>query len=268
MILDAKVRGCAQIIIFLGGTATSDGGLGLLTALVKGSKHEGNLLLQETKFDIDLIGLRKTFAELEVFIGSDVSNPFSGDLGFAQVFAPQKGASLAQVKQLDARAKDWVDFIIEQVGMNINDLEGSGAAGGIAGSLSCIGGKIVSGFDLIASITNLEATLKKADVIYTGEGSIDQQSSQGKLPMKIAEIARKYEIPVIGLAGRKSANLGKLESFFLGIFSIQQGPISLAESLKKEVAANNITMIARESYQLFKYIPKNKYRKIPFKKSL
>ncbi|WP_088810889.1 MULTISPECIES: glycerate kinase [unclassified Listeria] len=257
MILDAKARNCKQIVIFLGGTATSDGGLGLLTALTKGNKHEGNLLLQEAKFDIDLHALKETFAELEIFIGSDVSNPFSGELGFAHVFAPQKGASLEQVKRLDARAKDWANFIFEQVGTDLNELAGTGAAGGIAGSLVCIGGKIESGFDLIAAMTNLEAALKTADLIYTGEGSIDQQSAQGKLPMKIAEIARKYAIPVIGLAGRRSANLGDLEALLLGVFSIQQEPISLDSALKKEVAAKNLALTARESYQLFKYIPKN-----------
>ncbi|MGY3777971.1 glycerate kinase family protein [Isobaculum melis] len=254
MILDAKNRGCQRVIVFLGGTATSDGGLGMLGAWsANASDYEAGNLLYENQLHFDLTKMQEEFSEIEILIGSDVTNPFSGMKGFAQVFAPQKGATPEQVQFLDKQAEKFMKQVQDKVKINLNAFEGSGAAGGIAGSLLILGGRIQSGFDMIAKMIDLEHEIQDADLIYTGEGRLDAQSVQGKLPMKICQLAGKYDVPVIALTGSRDQQLGALDDNLLGAFSIQQGPTPIEKALEKEVAEDNLEITARETFKLFQY---------------
>ncbi|MGX7417627.1 glycerate kinase family protein [Carnobacterium gallinarum] len=250
---DALVKRCECIIIFLGGTATSDGGLGLLSGLGEGDVTINQNLLFTKDLEVEIEPLKEELKEIDILIGSDVTNPFYGESGFANVFAKQKGATVEQIVLLDQQAKKFADNMQKTSGIDLNQIAGTGAAGGIAGSLVLLGGTIHSGFDLISELTYLDEKLQLADVIYTGEGSLDSQSAQGKLPMKICELAQKANIPVIALVGRRSEDIGELSQTLLATFSIQLGPISLEDALKKETAKNQLMCVAIESYRLFQY---------------
>lgn len=254
LLADAIKKECQRVVIFLGGTATSDGGLGLLWGIDDAATgKKGRNLLLDSDIQLDFTGLSKKFAGIEILIGSDVTNPFSGPTGFAHVFAKQKGASLQQIEELDLQATNMEKAIYQQLGISLNQISGTGAAGGLAGALTVLGGEIYSGFDLVTKLTDLERKLQTAELIYTGEGSIDSQSSQGKLPMRISQIAEKYRIPTIALCGKRTEQIGELGEKILGAFSIQQGPISLEEAVKETVTINNLTITAAATFQLFRY---------------
>ncbi len=172
----ALLSGAKRVIVGLGGSATTDGGLGALEAI--GSPHR--------------------LKGVELLVACDVTTRFTDA---AKVFGPQKGAGPAQVKMLTRRLEQLAERYAREFGVDVTEIEGSGAAGGIAGALAAIGGRLTPGFDLVADELDLYDALESADLIITGEGHLDEQSFQGKVVGGVAELAAEHGTPVAVVVG-------------------------------------------------------------------
>ena len=240
MIKDALDQGARKIIIGMGGSATVDGGAGILYALgIRFFNAEGELLDpipdKLTKLSsIDVSGLDKRIAECEVIILCDVDNHLLGDNGAAAVFGPQKGAKPEDVITLDAMLKNFADITLQKTGIDITNIKHSGTAGGAAAGLHAfINAKLVSGAPYFLDITGFDEALESADMVITGEGSIDEQTLQGKAPAAVAERAKKHGLPVIGMAGKVPAEKSEeLSQYFDELLSINSEPVDIATAIK------------------------------------
>lgn len=232
--------GCRSIVLGLGGSATNDGGMGILSALGARFLDAGGEELKPCGVflrDIDRIDLTELDPRLEsteLLLACDVQNPICGPSGAAAVYGPQKGASPAVVAELDAGLRCLANAIERAAGRNVLDLPGGGAAGGVAAGLAgVLDAKIVRGVDMLARVTHLDAEIEKADVIFTGEGRIDGQTTQGKLISGIASRARARSIPVIALVGSIRGHIGPLMSMGLAaVFPIGNGPCPFPQALQ------------------------------------
>ncbi len=210
-----------RLIIGVGGSATTDGGAGMATALgARFTDIAGNVLDSGGAPLADLVRIdwrRPAFLDgVEVLVATDVTNPLLGPNGTAAVYAPQKGATPAQVDILEAALHRYANVVRRSLGVDIANLPGAGAAGGLAaGLVAFLGARIESGFDLVAEATHLADRLARADLVITGEGSYDSQSHQGKVTGRILELARSATKPALILAGRSDTadtNVYTLES--------------------------------------------------------
>lgn len=251
VIKDALARKVDQIYVSLGGSGTSDGGLGLLAALGADLKpsDKGNPLLAAES--LSLSSLDEGLREVQLFALADVTNPYTGDKGFAKIFAPQKGASEETVVELEKQAKKIAKQIQKDYQLELDKVSGAGAAGGLGGAIKLLDGAIVPGFPTIQEMIGLDELLKGADLVFTGEGQMDAQTEQGKVPFGVAKAAAEKNIPVIGLCGSRQTALGELEQLMLGVFSIQQGPISLEEAMEKTRTLKNIRLLAADLSRVF-----------------
>ena len=244
-IKDAIARGCNTITLGLGGSATTDGGAGLFEALGgvlldhKGAYLErGGLALK----NLSSIILPKGLDGIYWKVACDVDNPLLGPSGAASVYGPQKGASALDVVQLDRALSQFATVIHHHFGRQITTLEGGGAAGGTAaGMYGFFNATLQSGFSLLSEMIGLEKQIKQSDLIITAEGKMDGQSLQGKLTGSVAHLGKKHNIPVVGIAG---ALEGPMDAFFnagfAGVFSIQNGPLSLKDSMENaEILLSN-----------------------------
>ncbi|QRY81889.1 glycerate kinase [Pseudomonas sp. PDNC002] len=233
--LDAGAR---KIIIGLGGSATNDGGLGLLQALgasfLDGQGNElgagGAQLAQLER--IDLSNLDPRLAEVEVDVAADVNNPLCGPHGASAVFGPQKGASPAQVQQLDAALARYAQVAARALGQDHSLFPGVGAAGGLGFACRAfLKARFRPGIELIAELSELESALAGASLVITGEGRLDGQSLHGKTPVGVAHVARRVGVPVIALAGSVGEGLAELRDVGIeAAFSLAPGPITLADA--------------------------------------
>ena len=209
MILDAVNKGCKKIILGLGGSATNDCGAGILSALGVRFYTENNIEIKNIcggnlcdVASIDDSDIHQNVLKTEFLIACDVDNPLVGENGAAYVYAPQKGATKEGVIFLDNCLRHFSDVVQEKYGKDIATMKHGGAAGGIAAGLSVFfNTEIRIGFDIVASVTDLESTVKKSDLVITGEGCTDSQSLCGKLPVQVANIAAKYGKPCILVSG-------------------------------------------------------------------
>ncbi len=240
-----------KIIIGLGGTATNDGGVGMLHAL--GAKLYKNDQLLETVSVLDLEEITKIDIEeiklllndIELIIASDVENPYIGEMGATLVFGKQKGASDADLEVLETQLVAFHKLIKETYNIQLNTIQGSGAAGGLGGAILLIGGAMQKGIDLVISETNLEQAIQEANLVISGEGSIDSQSANGKTISGIARMCKKHNKPFICIGGRVKEDIDAL--YDIGVdacFSITNESKTLAQALidgprcVKEVAYN------------------------------
>ncbi|MBW9147146.1 glycerate kinase [Clostridium sp. CM028] len=232
--LDAGVN---HLIIGIGGSATNDGGAGMIQAL------GGKLLTKDNEeinlgggylnllHKIDLNGLDKRIKDTKIEVACDVTNPLTGKNGASYIFGPQKGATGEIVKILDDNLSHYAKIIKEQLGLDIESIPGAGAAGGLgAGLLAFFCAELKRGIDLVTKHTNLKEKMQDADYVFTGEGSIDGQTLYGKAPLGVALIAKEYNIPVIAFAGRIGDGAEALYAH--GINSII-GILSEAETIDK-----------------------------------
>lgn len=243
-LLDLGVR---DFVIGIGGSATVDGGAGMLQALgVKLFDRTGTLLppgagggtLPEVA-QVDGSRLDPRLAKSRIRIASDVNNPLCGARGAAPVFGPQKGASPEEVKQLDAALAHWAALWHDD-----GTAPGDGAAGGLGFALrKVLGGKMESGAELMLELVEFDRKAAGADFILTGEGRSDDQSLAGKLPGAVARHARKLGIPAILVSGALGPGSEELEKEFAACFSIAAGPGPLPEALG--AAPRNLTRIGR-----------------------
>ncbi len=197
-----------RVILCIGGSATVDGGTGILQALgIKflNDKHEVLHGLPEALSDlafVDAAQFDKRILDGELVILCDVENMLLGENGAAKIFGPQKGASEKDIKKLEAALEIFRDITLNKTGVDMANIKHGGAAGGVAAGLSAYcNARLVNGIDYFLGITGFDKALQKADLVITGEGKIDQQTLQGKGPYGVAVKAKEKQIPVIGIAG-------------------------------------------------------------------
>lgn len=225
LIAAALDRNPRRLVVTLGGSATNDGGLGLLRALgvrpLGGDGREldgcgGDLLRLE---HLDVSGLDPRIGDIPIEVACDVQNPFFGPDGAATVFAPQKGADEAAVARLDAGLQNVARVVRAVFGIDLQRIAGAGAAGGAAGALvAVVRATIVRGADLIATRAGLDAALEGAALSVTGEGRLDEQTRQGKAPAEVAARAAARTVPCIGVFG--GVDLGGEEAQALGLTAV------------------------------------------------
>jgi glycerate kinase len=243
LIKDALDKGVSRFLIGIGGSATNDGGMGMLQALGVSFKDRNGEELPfgggalEQLHSIDMSGLDERIKTAQIDVACDVTNPLIGEDGASAIFGPQKGASPAIVKILDRNLSHFADVIKTQLGPDIAHIEGAGAAGGLgAGLMAFLNAELKKGIDLVIEYTGLEERIKGADFVFTGEGSIDGQTLFGKTPYGVAMIAKKYSVPVIAFAGRIGQGVEPLyDNGFNAIVGILKGVSSLEEALESGV---------------------------------
>ncbi len=201
--------GCTRIVVGIGGSASTDGGAGLLSGLGARIRDRhgarvadgGGALGEATT--LDLTGLHPRLHEVELIVACDVDNPLTGPSGAAAVYGPQKGATPDEVELLDRALTRWADLVAEAVGRDLRDVPGSGAAGGVGFALiAALGAAPRPGADIVFELTGLRREVASADLVVTGEGSLDEQTLHGKAPAAVAEAARAAGIAVLAVAGR------------------------------------------------------------------
>jgi glycerate kinase len=240
LIKDALDKGCRKLIIGLGGSATNDAGSGMIQAL-------GARLLDKNGDDIgfggsaleklhriDLSGFDLRIKDCNIYAACDVNNPLCGEEGASYVYGPQKGANKEIVNRLDSNLEWFAKLIKEQLGIEIKDLPGAGAAGGLGGGVvAFLNGELKKGIDIVVELTGLEKKIEGADLVITGEGMIDYQTAFGKTPFGVAETAKEQNIPVIAIAGSLGQDYQTLyQKGFDGIYSIINKPMSLEEAIR------------------------------------
>ncbi|GAA3978056.1 glycerate kinase [Actinomadura viridis] len=237
LIADAVAHGARDVLVCLGGSASTDGGAGLLRALgVRFTDAAGEDLppgggALARLAAIDDSGLRPEVRATRFRVACDVTNPLVGPRGAAAVFGPQKGAGPEQVRALDAALERFAGVLAEHTGVRVRDLPGAGAAGGACGGLvAMLGAEPASGAELVADTVGLPAALDGADLVITGEGRVDGQSAGGKVVSVVAALARERGVPAVALAGSLVAPLDDLHDLGLtAAFSLADGPRTLEE---------------------------------------
>ena len=209
VVADALDAGCTEILIGVGGSASTDGGAGMVRALgarvldAAGNELEdgGSALVKVA--ELDLSGLHRGLADASISLACDVDNPLTGPNGAAAVYGPQKGADADLVASLDVAMIAWADVVADTTGRDLRETPGAGAAGGIGfGAVAVLGAQLEPGAALVQQLTGLEDKLDGVDLVITGEGSLDSQTLSGKAPAGVADAARRAGVPAVAVAGR------------------------------------------------------------------
>ena len=262
LIKDAVSRGIRDFVIGIGGSATNDGGIGMLSTL-------GFKFLDKNGKDVPLgakgletlaeIRTNKALEELKnctFKVACDVNNPLCGEKGCSAIFAPQKGATGEMIEKMDKWLSKYANLTKSILPHSDPDLPGSGAAGGLGFALrSYLGATLTPGIDLIIESTGLEDAIKSADIVITGEGRLDGQSYMGKAPIGIAKLAKKYGKPVIAFAGAvapdaRVCNGHGIDAFFPAV----RTPCSLDEAMDPENAKANLADTAEQVFRVINSI--------------
>lgn len=256
LIKDALDKGCTDIIIGLGGSATNDGGCGMAQALgVRFLDANGNDIgfggQELSKIQsIDISEIDSRIQSVQFLAACDVDNPLCGEKGASAVYGRQKGASEDDVITLDKGLNNFSTIIKQQLNVDIKDIPGAGAAGGLgAGVMIFLQAQLQRGIEIVTQATNLLEIMDGADLVITGEGRIDFQTAFGKTPFGVAQVAKVKNIPTIVLAGSLGEGYKTLyEKGFNGIFSIIDKPMSLQEAIDNaaellENAAENVARL-------------------------
>ena len=264
MIKDAISKGCREFLIGIGGSATNDGGMGMMKAL--GAKfldendfelgHGGEQLEKVTK--IDITNLLPEIKECKFLIACDVDNPFYGLNGAAHVYARQKGATEEMVLELDNGLKHFSEIVKQDLNIEISHVPGAGAAGGLGGGfLAFLDGELRPGIDIVLEEVKLKKKLDDVDFVITGEGRMDFQSVMGKAPVGVAKLAKTKDIPVIALAGGVADDAGEVHNHGIdSVFSIMNYPMTLEEAMEPKRASILVEKNVEEIFRLIKIIRK------------
>jgi len=228
LILQALDKGASNIIIGIGGSATNDGGAGMVQALgarlmdANGKEigHGGGSLISLNH--IDLSGLDPRLQACTIHVACDVTNPLTGESGASRIFGPQKGATEAMIVELDRSLEHFADVIKKDLHIDVKRVPGSGAAGGMGAALMAfLGAELRSGIEIVTQALNLEEHIHDCTLVVTGEGRIDSQSIHGKVPVGVAQVAKKYHKPVIGIAGSLTSDVGVVHQYGIdAVFSV------------------------------------------------
>jgi len=250
-------RGAQHIILGIGGSATSDGGTGLARALgarfldAHGNELPGNAAALPRIERIDLEQLDPRLAQARIDVICDVDNPLLGARGAARVFAPQKGATPAQVAVIEAGLENLAGRVEQQLGRNIRQLRGGGAAGGLgAGMVALLQAELRPGAEVVLELTGFEAALAGAGLVMTAEGRLDSQTVHGKAPAEVARTASRLGIPCIAIAGSLGTELAPLQDAGVSAcFSLCPGPLSLDAAMQQ--AAPLLTRTCEQAVRCF-----------------
>lgn len=252
LIADALDRGARRLWIGIGGSATTDGGVGMLAALGyrfldregRPIDHFGGGMLAEIA-SIDASHRHPALEECSLVVACDVTNPLYGPEGAAYVFAPQKGADAAMVQQLDAGLRSYGRVLEAFCGYAVAEMAGAGAAGGLGAGLSAVlGGRLVRGVEMVLDAMQFDRLIEGADLVVTGEGRLDRQTVMGKAPSGVLGRALKQQIPTVAIGGAVQWCPELEQSDFVAMLPIVAGPISLEEAMRGEVAAENVRRTA------------------------
>ncbi|OAA92973.1 glycerate kinase [Clostridium coskatii] len=240
LIESALNKGCRKFIIGIGGSATNDGGAGMLQALGASFLDECNREIGygggclDKLARVDLSSLDGRIYESEFIVASDVVNPLCGKNGASFVYGPQKNASPEMVKLLDDNLMHYSEVVKDTLNKDLSQTPGAGAAGGMGFALMAfLNAKLEKGIDVVIDITGMEDKIKASDLVITGEGNTDFQTAFGKAPLGVAKLAKKYNKPVIVLSGGLGDNYKSLYDIGVtSLFSIIDKPMSLEYSMK------------------------------------
>ena len=259
MILDALDRGCKEFIIGIGGSATNDGGIGMLKALgavmtdADGQDVGEGAAALEKVAHISLDGLNPKLAECRIRIACDVKNPLCGENGSTYIYGPQKGVTPEQKPVIDGYMSHYADVVAETIGTDYRNVEGAGAAGGQGFAfLYALKAELTPGIELILNTINLEDEIKDADIVITGEGCLDGQTAMGKVPVGVAALAKRYGKKTLAFAGAvtkdaKACNAAGIDAFF----PIVRGVCTLEQAMTYENARQNMFDTVEQVFRLF-----------------
>lgn len=237
-------QGCRKMIIGIGGSATNDGGAGMVQALgVKLLDKDGEEvgfgggeLKNITRIDINCIDER--LFNTKVLVASDVSNPLCGPKGASRIYGPQKGATPEIIEELDESLAHFAEIIKRDLNKDIKDIPGAGAAGGLGASLMAfLDAELKPGIDIVIEIVKLEQAIKDANLVITGEGKIDSQTIYGKAPIGVAKIAKKYNIQVIAVAAIIGDDADIVHQHGIdNLIKVSEPPMNLDDSISNKVS--------------------------------
>lgn len=261
LMIAALDHGVQHMIVGIGGSATNDGGMGMMQALgvnFLDNDHQplgfgGGAL--STLANIDMSALDPRLQNVTIEVASDVDNPLCGPHGASAIFGPQKGATDETIQQLDDNLAHYAQIIAQQLGADIKNRPGAGAAGGLGAALmGFLNATLRPGIEIVVDATGLAAELADADWVITGEGRIDSQTIHGKTPMGVATVAKRFALPVIGIAGCLSTDCGVVHEHGIdAVFSVVPGAISLPDALRD--AAINVEQTAANVARLLALAP-------------
>lgn len=260
MILDAISKGCRKFVIGIGGSATNDGGVGMLQALgFEFLDENGKQVLLGAKGlkDIAVIKTENAFKELKecyFCVACDVKNILCGENGCSAVYGPQKGATPEMIRDMDSWLEKYAQLTKKVIQASDANIPGTGAAGGLGFAfMSYLNATLESGIELVMKETELESYIKDADIVVTGEGRLDGQSYMGKAPVGVAKLAKKYNKPVIAFSGcvtedAITCNEHGIDAFF----PIVRKPCTLDEAMNIDNAYKNLKDTAYQVFRLIK----------------
>ncbi|MFC1713693.1 glycerate kinase [Candidatus Poribacteria bacterium] len=237
----ALERGCRKLIVGIGGSATVDGGAGMAQALgarlLDKDGHEvprgGGGVEHLERIDVSQLDSR--IAEATTVVACDVDNPLVGPRGGPEVYGPQKGATPEMVRKLDEYLDRYANIIKRDLGVDVKEASGAGAAGGLgAGLMAFLNAELKSGIDIVIEASELERHLEDADLVITGEGKIDGQTIYGKTPIGVARAAKKFGLPVVAIGGGISDDASVVyENGIDALMSIVSYPMSLEMAMER-----------------------------------
>ncbi|MBR5135923.1 MAG: glycerate kinase [Rikenellaceae bacterium] len=253
MIVHAMERGCRKFLVGIGGSATNDGGTGMLRALgfrfldAEGRELVGGGEILERIAEIDSLNARKELNECEFVVACDVTNPLYGPEGAAYVFAPQKGADAAMVERLDQGLRTYARAIERYNGVQVDQIAGAGAAGGLGGGFKALlGARLERGIDMVLNAMQFDRIIAGSDLVITGEGRIDRQTTMGKAPSGVLREATAQGIPTIAIGGAVQVCDELEHSGFAAVLPIVAGPVMLEVAMQREVAIANVRRTATQ----------------------
>lgn len=239
MMMSALDRNVKNIVLGIGGSATNDAGAGMLMALgVRLLDQEGNSIgngggALERLARLDMEGVDRRLKDVNLEVACDVRNTLTGKNGASHVFGPQKGADPGMVLYLDENLRHFAHVVKKDLGIELLHLEGGGAAGGLGSALiGILGAAKREGIELVMTYSKFCESLVDADLVFTGEGSIDAQSFEGKVPIGIGKASKEAGVPVIALAGRVPTDLDRIYDYVDAVFSIVPGVYTLEDALR------------------------------------
>lgn len=259
MIADALGRGCTTILMGIGGSATNDGGMGLLSALgVRFFDEDGSELKPsgeslEKIAAIDLNGMDRRARTATFRIACDVDNPLYGPDGAACVFAPQKGADAEAVERLDRGLRNYARIVEKTTGRDVAAMPGAGAAGGLGACFAAFfRSALEPGIELMLNAIHFHEIIAGADLIITGEGRLDSQTVHGKTPYGVLCAGRRQGIPVVAIGGAVTAYAELAAAGFRAVFPVVPGPCTLAEAMDAATARRNVANTVAQIVRLFR----------------
>jgi glycerate kinase len=253
-----KHNGCKRIIIGIGGSATNDGGAGMLAALgfglldFEGTPIKRGAVGLGSLSHIDLRDALPELSDCEILVACDVTNPLCGANGSSRVFGPQKGATEESVLQMDAWLSSFARLTENALGKDFSNEPGAGAAGGLGFALiAYLGARLKSGIEFVIDTVGLEDQIRDSDLVITGEGRLDGQTCMGKAPAGVATIAKKYGKPVIAFCGAATEDAYLVNQQGIdAYFPILTSPCTLSEAMEVERAEKNLRITAEQALRL------------------